>query len=86
MTLDIIIRSIAVLTTQVSLLATGLAALSWAIASVLKSAPIPLRDLKEFGQSLQIDAIKALSLLAIYTAITSLIAWIAVLIASGASP
>ena len=84
MPLDVVIRSIAVLTTQVSLLATALAALSWAIASVLKSAPIPLRDLKEFGQSLQIDAIKALTLLAIYSAVTSLIAWVAVLIASGA--
>jgi hypothetical protein len=84
MPLEVLIKSIALLTTQVSLLATALAALSWAIASVLKSAPIPLRELKEFGQSLQIDAIKALSLLAIYTAITSLIAWIAVLIASGA--
>ena len=84
MPLEVLIKSIALLTTQVSLLATALAAFSWAIASVLKSAPIPLRELKEFGQSLQIDAIKALSLLAVYSAITSLIAWIAVLIASGA--
>jgi len=84
MPLDVLIRVFAVLTTQLSLTAIAGSGLSWSLASVIKGAPIPLRELKEFGQSLQIDAIKALFLVAIYSSVASLIAWVAVLLSSAA--
>ena len=84
MPLDTLIRAIAVLATEVSLLAVAVAALSWGIASVLKGAPIPIKAVKEFGQSLEIQAIQALIQIAIYSTVTSLIAWVAVLLSSAA--
>ena len=86
MPLEVLIRTIAVLATQVSLLAVAIAALSWGIASVLKGAAIPLvgKSVKDFGASLEIQAIHALIQIAIYSTITSLIAWVAVLLSSAA--
>jgi len=84
MPLDVLTRELAVLTTEISLMAIAASGLSWAFASLLKGAPIPIRELKEFGQSLQIDAVKALFLIAIYSSVASLVAWLAVLLASAA--
>ena len=82
MPLEVLIRTIAVLATEVSLLAVSVAALSWGIASVLKGAPIPVKSIKEFGQSLEIQAIHALIQVALFSTITSLIAWVALLLSS----
>jgi len=84
MPLDVLTRELAVLTTEISLLAIAASGLSWAFAGLLKGAPIPIRELKEFGQSLQIDAVKALFLIAIYSSVATLVAWLAVLLASAA--
>jgi hypothetical protein len=73
-------RIIAMATTQLGLLATALFALSWVIGSLLKGAPIPFKDWKQWGQGLQMDAIKATFELAIWSFIGSLVAWIAYLI------
>ena len=50
MPLDVLTRELAVLTTEISLMAIAASGLSWAFASFIKGAPIPLRELKEFGQ------------------------------------
>ncbi|MCP8308875.1 MAG: hypothetical protein H3Z53_11290 [archaeon] len=80
MALSGLIQAIALATTQLSLLATALFALSWVIGSLLKGAPIPFKEWKQWGQGLQMDAIKATFELAIWSFIGSLVAWIAYLI------
>jgi len=82
--LEVLIRTIAILTSEVSGVTVATAALSWGLASAIKGAPIPLKALKEFGQNLEIQAINALIQVAIYSTITSLIAWVAVLLSSAA--
>jgi len=77
-----LLSTIAWLTTQISLIATGIFALAWVIGSLLKGAPIPFRDIKEAGRGIQYDALKAAFELAIWSAISSLISWIAVAISS----
>ena len=77
-----LLNTIAWLTTQISLVATGLFALAWVIGSLLKGAPIPFREIKEAGRGIQNDALKAMFELAMWSAISSLISWIAVLISS----
>ena len=77
-----LIQTINTLTTQIALIATALCALSWMIASALKGAPIPIREFKEYGHGLMLDSVKALFWLAIYSAISALITYIATIISS----
>jgi len=80
--LEHLIRTIAILTTQVSLLALALAGLTYMVGSALRGAPIPIREVKEAGYGLQTDAVRAVFWVAIYSALSSLVAWTAALLAS----
>jgi len=84
MPIENLIQTIAWITTQASLVAIGLFALSYAIGSLLKGAPVPFKDIKQFGSGLMNDAIRAAMELALWTSISSLISWIAVVISSAA--
>jgi len=78
-----LLRSIAWLTTQVSLIAVALFALSYGLGCLLRGAPIPFKDVKEAGHGLMMDAIRASFQLALWSAISSLISWIIAIISSG---
>ena len=82
MPVDVFLKQIAWLTTQVSLVALGLAALSWGIGSLLKGAPIPFRDIKEAGSEMMYSAIRATFMLALWSSISSLITWIISVVAA----
>jgi hypothetical protein len=56
--------------------------LSWVVGSMLKGSPLPFREWKEFGNGLQLDAIKATFMMSLYSAIATLLAWIVNAIAS----
>jgi hypothetical protein len=77
-----LLNTIATLTTQITLLATALFGLSWVIGSALAGSPLPFREWKEFGRGLRMDAIKAAFELMLWSALSSLVSWIAVLISS----
>lgn len=79
-----LIQTIAWTTTQISLVAIGLFALSYAIGSLLKGSPVPYKDIKQFGSGLMHDAIRASMELALWTSVSSLVSWIAVVISSAA--
>ena len=70
--------------TMVTLIAAALFGLSWVVGSLLRGAPLPWRDWKEFGNGLQQDAVKATFFMALYSSIATLIAWIVNAIASAA--
>lgn len=76
--------TIAQTVTIISLIAAALFGLSWVVGSLLRGAPLPWRDWKEFGNGLQQDAVKATFLMAMYSSIATLIAWIVNAIASAA--
>ena len=82
MPISALTETIAQTTTIISLVATGLFGLAWVIGSLLKGSMIPWRDWKEFGNSLQTDAIKSTFLMAMYSSIASLIAWVVNVIAT----
>jgi hypothetical protein len=82
MPLSDLLNTIATLTTQLTLLATALFGLSWVIGSALAGSPLPFRDWKEFGKGLRTDAIKAAFELMLWSAISALVSWIAVVISS----
>lgn len=84
MPIQTLLATIAWITTEVSLLTVGLAATSYALGSLLKSAPIPFRDIKEAGNDMMMQAIRATFMLALWTSISSLITWIISVIASAA--
>jgi hypothetical protein len=71
-------------TTVISLIAVSLFAVSWIVGSLLRGAPIPWRDIKEQGLSLQQDALRALLLMSLYSSIATLIAWVVSVIALAA--
>lgn len=73
---------IAQTTTAITLIAVAMFGLSWVVGSLLKGSPLPFRDWKEFGNGLQLDAIKATFLMSLYSAIATLLAWIVNAIAS----
>jgi len=77
-----LLNTIAWLTTQISLIATGLFALSWALGSALAGSPLPFKDWKEFGKGLRTDAIKAAFELMLWSALSALVSWIAAAISS----
>ena len=77
-----LIKTIAILTTQVSLLALALAGLTYMVGSALRGAPIPIREVREAGYGLQTDALRAIFWIAIYSTLASLVAWMAALLAS----
>jgi hypothetical protein len=83
MGLQAITQQISTIATQLSLLAWALFGLTWIIGSLLKGSPIPLREIKEFGQGLMYDALKAAFWLSVWSTIAALISWIANLLASG---
>ncbi len=84
MTIQNLLNTIATLTTEITLVATALFALSWALGSALAGSPLPFREWKEFGRGLRSDAIKALFELMMWAGLSSLVSWIAALIASAA--
>jgi hypothetical protein len=73
---------IAQTTTAITLIAVAMFGLSWVVGSLLKGSPLPFRDWKEFGNGLQLDAIKATFMMSLYSAIATLLAWIVNAIAS----
>jgi hypothetical protein len=83
MGLQAITQQISMITTQLSLLAWSLFAFTWILGSLLKGSPIPLSEIKEFGQGLMYDALKAAFWLSVWSTIAALISWIASLLASG---
>ncbi len=72
---------IAETTTSISLIAMGLAGLTYLIGYLFKGSPIPWRDIKEFGNGLTNDAIRAALMMALWTSILSLITWVVSVIA-----
>jgi hypothetical protein len=83
MGLQAITQQISTIATQLSLLAWASFGLTWILGSLLKGSPIPLREIKEFGQGLMYDALKAAFWLSVWSTIAALISWIANLLASG---
>jgi len=67
---------IAQATTTISLIAIALFAVSWIVGSLLKGSPIPWRDIKEAGNSMQQDALRALLMMSLYSSIAALISWV----------
>jgi len=74
-------QKIAETTTSVSLIAMGLFGLAYLVGYLFKGAPVPWRDIKEFGNGLTNDAIRAALMLALWTSILSLITWVVSIIA-----
>lgn len=74
-------QKIAETTTSISLISMGLFGLTYLIGYLFKGAPIPWRDIKEFGNGLTNDAIRAALMMALWTSILSLITWIVSVIA-----
>jgi len=79
-----LIQQIAWATTMVSLISTGVFALSYGIGYLLRGAPIPFREWKEYGQGLVTDAIKSAFMAMLYSSVIALISWIITIIASAA--
>lgn len=77
-------QTIAQTTTIISLISIALFGLSWVIGSLLKGAPLPWRDWKEFGNGMQMDAVKATFMMALYSSIASLLSFIVNAISSAA--
>jgi len=84
MAIQQLIQQIAWATTMVSLISTGVFALSYAIGCLLRGAPIPFREFKDFGQGLVNDSIKSAFMAMLYSSIVALITWIVSIIASAA--
>lgn len=84
MPLQTLLQQIAWATTAISLIATGTAALSWAIASLIKGSPIPWREWKQYGEGLSQDAIRSMIYIALWTSIASLITWVVSVLATAA--
>lgn len=82
MPLQNLLNAIATLTTQITLVCTGLFGLSWIIGSGLAGSPLPFKDWKEFGKGLRTDAIKAAFELMLWSALSAIATWIAALISS----
>ncbi len=76
--------TIAQTTTIISLISIALFGLSWVVGSLLRGAPLPWKDWKEFGHGMQLDAVKSTFLLSLYSGIASLISWVVNAIASAA--
>lgn len=84
MPIQALTNTIAQITTTISLISVALFGLSWVVGSLLKGSPLPFREWKEFGNGLQLDAVKATFLMALYSSIASLLTWIVNAIASAA--
>jgi len=84
MPIEAVTTSIVQATATITAVAVALFALAWVIGSLLRGSFIPFADWKAWGNSMQMDAIKATFLIALYSSIGTLIAWIASVIASGA--
>lgn len=82
-TIQAITQQLSVLATELSLLGWSLLGLTWIIGSIIKGSPIPIREVKEYGQGLMYDALKAAFWLSIWSTVAALISWIASLLASG---
>jgi hypothetical protein len=84
MPIEAITTAIAQTVTVVTAVSVGMFALAWVIGSFLRGSFIPFADWKMWGNSIQLDAIKATFLIALYSSIAALITWIVNVIASGA--
>lgn len=76
LTIAQVTQKIAETTTAISLISMGLFGLTYLVGYLLKGSPIPWRDIKEFGNGLSNDAIRAALMMALWSAILSLITWI----------
>lgn len=74
-------QKIAETTTSVSLIAIGLFGLAYLVGYLFKGAPVPWKDIKEFGHGLTTDAIRSALMLALWTSILSLITWVVSVVA-----
>lgn len=74
-------QKIAETTTSISLISMGLFGLTYLVGYLFKGSPIPWRDIKEFGNGLTQDAIRAALMMALWTSILSLITWVVSVIA-----
>jgi hypothetical protein len=74
-------QKIAETTTSVSLIAIGLFGLAYLVGYLFKGAPVPWRDIKEFGNGLTNDAIRSALMLALWSSILSLTTWVVSIIA-----
>ncbi|GEM_PF-3986918 len=84
MPIEALTTTIAQTTTIISLISIALFGLAWIVGSLLRGSPIPFKEWKEAGHGLQQDALKSTFLASIFSAIVSLIAWIASVLASAA--
>lgn len=84
MSIETLTTTIAQTTTMISLISIGLFGLAWIVGSMLRGAPLPWREWKEFGHGMQLDAVKATFMMALYSSIASLLTWIVNAIASAA--
>lgn len=83
MPISAITGTIAQTVTIITGISVSLFGLAWVIGSLLRGSFIPFADWKAWGNSIQMDAIKATFLIATYSAIASLITWVVNVIASG---
>lgn len=74
-------QKIAETTTSISLISMGMFGLTYLIGYLLKGAPVPWADIKQFGNGLTNDAIRSSLMMALWTSILSLITWIVSVIA-----
>ncbi len=80
-TLGQLTQKIAETTTSISLISMGLFGLTYLVGYLFKGSPIPWRDIKEFGNGLTNDAIRAALFLSLWTSILSLLSWVVSVIA-----
>jgi hypothetical protein len=84
MPIEAVTSAIAQTVTIITGISVSLFALAWVIGSLLRGSFIPFADWKMWGNSIQLDAIKATFLIALYSSIAALISWVVNVIASGA--
>lgn len=82
MPIEAITNTIAQTATIVTGISVSLFALAWVIGSLLRGSFIPFADWKAWGNSIQMDSIKATFLIALYSTIAALITWVVNVIAS----
>lgn len=67
---------IAEISRDISLIAIALAALSWGIGSALKGIPLPIRELKEFGNETMLSAVKSIFWISMFGVISATVTYV----------
>lgn len=74
-------QKIAETTTAITLIAMGIFGIAYLVGFLLKGSPVPWRDIKEFGNGLVNDSIRAALWLSLWSAVIALLSWVVSVIA-----